>query len=390
MTLHVISLVDLKEDNKGSNHLGDDNNARGVAAALIQKKVADGIKVVSREVNINSVAAMGSLASLEKNGDQYVIVGAGKQCLEPLARVKQGAGGQNVRTAWSGHQYFPELEDVHASLDSIALPGHVIATDPKAKTIKHTTKRKFVETVGVPHNVTIDSLKPAATEWDDRIPGAKKYLLVILGGDAPTPEGEMKYYTAEEAAALGRYAAEKATREGLTILVTNGPRTGKHNPETGEVTQAHRGEDSPLDPVSQAFMQAAPGAQMFDFKFREQGGVISAYKALLHRVAKTEGSQVLVAGESTSMVSECCDLCPGRVTIFENAAMNDAHHAHVQSVYEKGLAPVLENNSGEMSLSQIDALSAASSASSAVTAAEMVADHISASMFVGQRAGRER
>ena len=108
----------------------------------------------------------------------------------------------------------------------------------------------------------------------------EKCITVILAGDAPNENGEIKFYTADEAKKIAEHIKEKAKKMKCDVLVTNGPRTGKHNHETGkENDNNHRRDD--LDEVTNAFMKEIEDpnieCKLFNFDFRKT----SLYKSLI-------------------------------------------------------------------------------------------------------------
>ena len=236
----------------------------------------------------------------------------------------------------------------------VALPAHALNQEDE-----NLIGKKLLKTIGVAHNLTQEELlkeyeqkksqKPEDPIPEDPIPEASRYLMVVLGGDAPDSTGKQNFYTPQEAQQLAEFCNSKA-EEGYFIIATNGPRTGLHNPQTSEKLNSHRvtilenGEATyDLDEVSKAFCDKikSPDFKFFDFKFLPKG-VDSSYKALLYATSQKEGSLVLMPGESTSMISEACDfLKPQSVIIYKNGAMNQVHYDHVASVRQSNKAGFL-------------------------------------------------
>lgn len=316
-------------------HVGDDNNARGVAEAL--RKTLN----ISRD-NIEEIDSAGieNLLASSQIKDRLICIAAGEHHLDSLSKIKNAL--PRATTVWSAHQYTKLLEKYNAALDVIGLPRYSL------KPLEN--KNRFVSLPGVPHNLQKEKLRTAFNSYKDRIPESKNgYTLIMLGGDAPAPDGTIQFYTAEEAYSFGQYIALNAPKGHL--LITNGPRTGKYDPKTGEVLLSHRdfdpgtGEEinTPTDAVSLAFLQAlqengmSEGADysFYDFRF-QKNGVDSAYLALLNAASRPNG-YIYMAGESVSMVSEVCDFgAKGHVYVFDNNAMNENHEAAVQDLYDQG------------------------------------------------------
>lgn len=343
--INIITLID-------GIHKGDDANA--IATTSETKKLLDnkGYAVTSNITNTTSSAV---------NDNIDIIIAAGNHHIEPLLESKQK--NNNIYTSWSSHQLPINLPQAAEVIDNIALPKHII--DDNLKLVISLQHANLTETVGVAHNTMAKDLIPEYHKLKNQIINSDKYNLVVLAGDATDQYGQMQYYTPEESFKLGEYFGKNSQNDGSVVIATNGPRTGKHNPKTGEVTLSHRNvspetkEALPniLDPVSQAFLDGLNSVGLvkdkhynfFDFRFGKDG-VISAYKGLLGATISNEGSSVYMPGESSSMISEACDLLPdGAVIIYDNDAMSESHQKHVKSVYEQGSAHRL---SGDLHLSK--------------------------------------
>ncbi len=254
MTLTIIKL-----ENKGN--VGDNNNVRGITRA-VTAEVASSLSV--RTVNIDEASPLGILGQEGEEPGPVILIGAGSQCLKPLAEAKD-ALGNTVHTVWSGHQIFTELDPAIGKLDIIALPGHVTAEpEQKDKDLIDKIGDRLVTTILVPHNLQPEDLLAALDKWGrDKIRNhGDPCLTVVLGGDAPTREGEMRYYTQSEAFDLGYACALLAEDRGWHILATSGHRTGQHDTYGNKIATAHRpfdAEGQPLyyevDRVSRAFIQ---------------------------------------------------------------------------------------------------------------------------------------
>jgi hypothetical protein len=357
--IHVIALT----RGPSSKNLGDDNNARGTQRATFKKLEAkySGYKVTSDpEINVRSAEDLERLQKQisDSGEDEYfAIIGAGTDCIEPLIALKKSATAQ-VFTTINSHQLSTELRENADQFDILSLPGHCPIPEGL----------KVLKTLGVPHNLQLEELEAERKKFSAEIPDAKKYTLVILGGDAPTENEKdpaaftseekkrVKPYTKEEARLLGIHVGAQAIKTGNIVLAIDGPRTGQHNPATGNFTKLH--EKTPegvfaRNEVSQAFIDGlrASGLSEGQFKFFDfKTGVVSAYKALLGAVAKQAGSTVFVPGESTSMISDLGILPNAKIIaeiiVYHNNAMNEIHQAHVDSVGRSGFATILKS-SGE-------------------------------------------
>ena len=324
--------------------VGDRNQVLGIARA-----VASPSNIV--EVDARDAAAVASAVSRVQNtlqtGQKVVAITSGEYGAQVIAQLPEH---ENLITCHSSHQYAPSHPMLFGKAKIVALPTHAVdnvlrASYAHSPTALVQTTTRLVQTIGVAHNLTREELAYEATQLG--LPADKDYMAVILGGDAEAPDRTMRYYTVEAAQALGAHLAAEARTHLCHLLILNGPRTGKHNPQTGAINEdAHKGS---VDPVTQAFVDTlrSKGLQegsftLFDFQF----GVPSAYKAVLGTIARQEDSMIFVPGESTSMISECIDTLPGKVTIFTHEAMSEVHHAHVESEYEAARARISDQGEG--------------------------------------------
>jgi len=329
---------------------GEKNQVHGIARALKEHLPED---TVQKEFDLKEKEAFLADAhenlSREDSQNKGVILAAEVTGIDVLRQLKPQ---KNVIIAHSSHQFTKDHARLKDVADIVALPEYAVTAEVlKAIESPYTT---LIQTAGVPHN-----LSPAAIEeafQDNKviiIPPAPAYVGVILGGDAETPEGKLLYYTAEEARELAFHIAPQVKEKQSHLLILNGPRTGKHDQNTGKMIEgSHR--DGKLDAITSAFKDSllkeglieGKDFTLFDFQF----GKPSAYPVVLGALLKTKGP-IFVAGESTSMVSETADCLPkGLVTAFTNHAMNENHKKHCSSEKEAGRISILENTDGKWRL----------------------------------------
>lgn len=348
--LHVFSVVD-------QAHVGDNNQIKGVIAALQQHTPRP---IVVRE-QLNDMSSVYEKAT---------VLIAGAAGLKQFVAMPVPSG---VKCWFLTHQAPADLEALSRSgIDILALPTHAVSHDIEAWAAKNNIV--LVPTVGVAHNTSIKTVTDAYQAAPDLIKVPKPYLGVMLGGDAPEADGSMRYYTVAEAQAFAVTIAGLAKQQGASVLVLNGPRTGKFDPATGkECMGAHR--NGVHDKVTQAFMQAldAQGlhaderVQLLDFQF----GQPSCFHAVLGAI-KATGGMIVVNGESTSMVAECTSVLePHHVLLVTNDAMNATHHKHVQQECAAGRAGLL-NSDGSVACAREQAVGYASAA-----------DHIASVILAG-------
>ncbi len=311
---------------ENNTNVGDNN----VAQAIINE-LKDNYKnndVITSVLNIgtkeNLIDTKKYLTTFKTEPEtDYVFIGAGDLSVDPLVEAKKAI--PEAVTVYASHQSRPNLKEAQEYLDKIALPA--------VDTFKTKTPSKLISTLGVASLITKeDVIKIYNDKKDNIIQSDNGYIMAVMGGDATNPAEDVQHYTPKEAIKLADHLTKMFIKSnGKKLLITNGPRTGKHISGTKEVTQNHRG-DTPLDPCSQALVDRleknglCPDVdfQFSDFRYLEKG-VDSAYMSFLGAAATSSESEVLIAGESTSMLTDCNQVGISSLTSFNNAAMNPNH-----------------------------------------------------------------
>lgn len=357
MTKPITIIALTKTDQKGNpENLGDDKNAIGTARALMQQFGLEG-PIETFDLKQGTEALRSRVKGLAK-GD-FVVIGAGERSLKPLAALKDLL---NVTTSWSGHQKSSIIYDHDREIDSIHLPAY--ATNTGDKGLRHLITTPF----GVPNDKHAIDYSAEYDKWQESsanpIRHADAYIGIMLGGDAPTAEGEIRRYTPTEAKAFGRWIGEQALKSGQNVLVTNDPRTGKYEPEDLERYNSelaytlsmkeppdliskpsiqknihcHRADP---DPVSQAFLDGLKEGglpeerwQFFDFIPGH-----SALDAITGAVEKTKGSRFYMAADSASGLSELVENMkrtaedPDKIFAYTTGSINGTHHAQIDGLF---------------------------------------------------------
>lgn len=318
-------------------YLGDRANLLGIA----EKTKSQILNSSIQEYSVDDLTQASS--KIEAERDRAIVISAGKYGIDAIKRLK-AMYGDHIFAIHVFHQMIKEEKFSHSDLldkaDIIALPSHALNKDFKSELAN--SKTNLIETIGVAHNSKKEDLVNAYDEYKELLPKAEKYMGIILPGDAPDSNGKMKYYTPEMAAMLAQQISGLAKEKNYVILITNGPRTGKHNPNTGEVLINH--QDGIIDDVTLKFIEKLKSYniefKLFDFQRGQQNHKNLIFGAIL----KNPGSIILAPGESTSMISECTDLMEaGSVIIYMNEAMNENHKKHVLSEFEDKRAHIMED-----------------------------------------------
>lgn len=307
-------------------------------------KVLDEYKACKRQLSSNSM-----------------LLAVGEKGLEVLCKLNDARLLDNLsaKIGLSIHQYFPTIQELQFTLDFIAIPE--LALDANAqKVIQSIPNRVF--TVAVPtKNPTPEELQTAYSNcsivpdleniyFRDEQDGGNEdegkpslthpYIIVTLPGDAVDTNGEMKYFT--QASAQELFESIRALREAHgnkhTIIVQNSPRTGKFNPETGNVECAHEyqaGMDPKLaiDKISHFFVNLLHDNNIpyhfYNFAFEIQGAKRtkkSVYEPLLYVAMSNSNNYFIVPGESVTMLGQIpVYLRAKQAILFEPSSMNPTH-----------------------------------------------------------------
>jgi len=355
LTALIFTYASNAQDSQGSLYLfyndkniGEKNQVLGIARFLKQSLPGIAEKTVTLEDQKTLLSDIGQNFK-EGSENKGILVTAGNDGIALLAQL----GPQpNMVLVHSSHQWTGDHKKLKDVANIVALPKHAVT--PGNLESLQTPYTTIVQTDGVSHNLSSADIQKAYDEQKGILPNAQKYLGIILGGDAETPDKKMLYYTPQEAKEMAGHIALKI-KEGNSqphLLILNGPRTGKHDPITGKVIEtSHR--DGNKDTVTTAFtetLKAQGLAERKDFTLLDfQFGKPSAYPVVLGALHATK-SPVFIAGESTSMVSETADCLPGSVTVYIHGAMNGNHRNHCESEYAAGRVGLLENQDGTWKL----------------------------------------
>lgn len=265
------------------------------------------------------------------NTDSFLFLGAGTGGVNALQKV---ADIPALKLVYLSHQLTPQAMSVLGKADLWIVPEHAVNSEFLKEAAQ--TRTQVIQTIGGLHNLKQHDLKVSFQQHQKDFPPTHKYVGIVLGGDAQLPNGKVQYFTSAEARKLAAWIAKRPQSKNSMILVVNSPRTGRYNLETGRpYLRSHR--DGKPDLVTQSFMAElcmhipANRVQLFDFQYNKP----SAYKALLGAIQRYSG-ELYVPGDSTSMVSEATEMLPGRVTVYEDGAMSEVHHAHIKSEFESG------------------------------------------------------
>lgn len=315
---------------------GDNNQLLGIAKAFAMPCEQNFIP--ENEFNVSML-----------NDDDQVLV-AGDHGIQIARHIKRAR--PMVHVTWSGHlvfQDFSTIEKIHWP-DIIALPGSVVTGHFIEKLPQQCT---LVRTDGVAHNVDDATLVEALETFKQPLPSLDfiNCIGIIIAGDAPAADKTIQCFDQTDALKQAKLIAQFIKKnvmdlEHTALMITNGPRTGKHDPITKKplVPDPHRSGIS--DVVSDTFVnelkQQFPGKVIFyDFQF----GQTSAYQPMMHRVCQAEMALWFVPAESSSMVTESSLLSEKNipVIVYTPASANENHITLVADAKQNGLISMIEH-----------------------------------------------
>jgi len=317
-------------------HKGDENQIRGVIFAYA--KMGKDLKVEEFNLGQEKEFLSAVQKALENKKEKTVVLAVGEKTVSPFANLLPIEGATTVHLC---HMVTANHSALLGKVDFIALPTHSVREFENALA---DSKTQLIKTVGVSHNRQIKEIERTYHANNNKIPLSNFYLGVILAGDAPTPDNKVQLFTEANARELARYIASILKDQHLLII--NGPRTGKYDPQTlTERKEAHR--DGKNDFITQAFLDELKKSKISEKQislFNFQFGVSTPQDMdLLLGTIRATNSTILVPGESTSSISECIDVLPrGSVVVYHNTAMNKVHTAHVETELEAGRIKLLQ------------------------------------------------
>lgn len=321
-----------------SNHsnAGEHNQVLGIKEAF-HTPCSD---LVVEDLNVaeKSSTEIANKMTLALARDKVIVVAVGEPGAEA---VKELPLHPHLTICLMAHMPLKSYEDsiVINKANFVALPIHAVSTE-----LKDRLGSKLIETVGVSHNRKKQNMEEVYVNWKSELPTAKSYLVVILGGDAPSPGSKVnKFFGLKDAKKLADYIV-KHRKPDEYLIVLNGPRTGKFKPDQQEDMTVHRQGYS--DPVTESFIthlknKGIKDFKVFDFQHKtpENQNYVLPFNSFDLAVGAvcSKGGSIFVPGESTSMISEMRDLLPPeKVVVYEHKAMSEVHQAHVQSEIAAG------------------------------------------------------
>jgi hypothetical protein len=324
--------------------LGDNQQVRAIQTQLIQK-YEDVQFATYQDNDAKTVAELSdSFTSTPDQKHIFILSGShGFEFIQKNPNVQAIIKEKKPIVIWFGHQNpGAGVQSIKEYLNIVALPQYMIDAQPDLQS----SLSSFATLIGmqsVPNTLTPQALSTAKEDWNLAYPAEmikpdQNYIGIFLGGDAPMPDGTHLYWDEKEAHEQGRTFGLIAQTQFKHLLITNGPRTGKFDPQSPDPkkpdVRAQHTQSSPLDSVSTAFLAGLKASnipatqyQFFDFKFDPKPGQPpkSAYKAIIATLQSAPHSIAIYSGESISY-AEIAHFIPFTYA-FETSSMNDGHRA---------------------------------------------------------------
>jgi len=331
---------------------GDIANAKTISNGLNAQEVF----IVDSNKPLEELAIDYKNILLEKcnNQEKYLTLAVGEKSMKALkflAHKNILDSRANNYTALILHQYFTDLSFLAENhiVDHLIVP--LAAQGNSAQKIiidkfPHTTLTFAVPGI----NLSTETLVKAYHDWHypTKKPSLQqKSIIVILPGDAPDAEGNIRNFTQESAKELAEnvYNLWKNQGKKHQILIHNGPRTGKHYPLGSHSFNKGEGStETVIDPISKLFKELLEEKNipciLYNFAFEIDGenkNLISVYKPLLY-LAKQNDNILIAPGESISTMGDVTSLNmpANRVIIFKPSSMNEEHNALLEYAFSRG------------------------------------------------------
>jgi hypothetical protein len=261
---------------------------------------------------------------------------------------------KKVMKVASVHQYFPEIKTLSDTqmLDYIAIPKAAIENEEKYLVI-NSIKNKTL-TIGVPSkNPSISELEKKYNEWEiiNKPAIDENYVIVMLPGDAPDETGRIINFNEDSCRQLAQFVIKLLESKDYSVIVENGPRTGKYTVNPPQSAHVHvKGEDpeNSVDEISKIFLNElkARGIEplFYNFTFEIDPEATSpvkipnsVYSQLLYVAHKNPNNIFILPGESVSALSQTpLYINPENIIVFKPSSMNSQHEAIFSSIFDRG------------------------------------------------------
>lgn len=336
-----------------TTHMGDVGHVKALCEHLPEH-------IVTHHVDVSKENWQQDFEKQTPKENKFIMYAVGEKGLQAASTLNLNR--KRTFVAVSIHQYMKEVAALKPHY--LALP---LGTAPPNADEVLTSIPHVVRTFSVPtHNPSMQEIDKAYSEWNSKPNVPEPYIIVLLPGDAPDSDETMQCFTRASADDLAQNIIKlwRDLGQKHSILIHNGPRTGKHDPQTKRVVCTHtyrEGENpgSAEDAISQHFVgmlrdQSIP-CHFYNFSFIEKkDGTKQAQSVLspLLYLTYQENCFFVLPGESVSMLGQMPLYVPGkRLIVFKPSSMNACHQAVCDAAYKQGYVSLFLTN-GERSMSE--------------------------------------
>lgn len=331
-------------------NIGDEANANSIFNELSKKS-----SIKERfDIDVNEDFSLIATQYLALN-HKDIVFAVGEKAMSFLSYLHKNGliDKRESIVAATIHQYDDGIKKI--PLDYLALPAVVLDNEEKRKVVANINS--FTLTFSVPtNNPSTDILKQSYDNWNiDNKPSLEnEYIIIMLPGDAPDSKNNIRYFTKQSAELLFEDIKKLWLKNSSKhkIIIHNGPRTGRYDSESGEISCNHESEE--MDQVSQYFLSLFERSnieyQFFNFYFKIENGTktpVSVFNQLLYlSEGENKDNYFIVPGESVSMLGQIpLYLESNKVIVFKSSSMNEAHELVFNSAVEHNYVSYFDDNS---------------------------------------------
>ncbi len=321
---------------KNQSYLGDNDQLQGAADSIVQNFAQHGI-------TIKQIETYESNMPIEKNSIALFSSVDGVNKWHAIKNKTKSTFGVFLTHQW-WNNLFPTFSN-NDKFNLIVAPQYSITP-----LIQESAVKNHVQILGV--NGVCSSLQRndlMKAYESSTINKNQAYTVVLLAGDTQDVDGKWKLFDEKDAIQLAKVIAKHYSQTKQTILVTNGPRTGKIDPKTNQSTNAHKTTD--IDSISKIFLaelsKNIPKSkiQFYNFEY----GKPSILSAAMGAVLLNKNSSFYVPGESISTASQAISLLPtSSIILYTHHAMLDSHKTYVTQELKLGCAALIDESGNSL------------------------------------------
>ncbi len=288
---------------------------------------------------------------------KYITLAMGEKGMILFKYLSEAGAIDNSRSynCLSVHQYFDVFAEL--KLDHIIVPEATIDKIEKQKVIDDFPNKTFTF-ASLGSHPSLKELKKSYNNWSnpDKPDLNGSYIIIMMPGDAPDASNKIHYFTKTSAKELFHYIHKLWEDRGRQdkIIIQNGPRTGKYDPQTEKVIGTHeylkdQDPSRAIDYISTYFTELFSGMDysFFNFAFEIDGDkkkVISFFDSLLY-LAQLNDNIFILPGDSVSLIGQIPLYLPSnRIILFKTSSMNENHEKIFNLAFKRNYISYFSSN----------------------------------------------